>query len=96
MKGESVKRKKLAIAALAASLAVGTLAAQPAKAASTSLVIGSVLDIDKLDPHTATNFGTVRALGLPSAGTAQAERTGLQCARARCLVSSKKLLWCSL
>ncbi len=64
MKGEPVKRKKLAIAALAASLAVGTLAAQPAKAASTSLVIGSVLDIDKLDPHTATNFATVRALGL--------------------------------
>jgi len=64
MKGEPVKRKKLAIAALAASLAVGTLAAQPAKAASSSLVIGSVLDIDKLDPHTATNFATVRALGL--------------------------------
>ena len=42
----------------------GTLIATPAKAASSDLVIGSVLDIDKLDPHTATNFATVRALGL--------------------------------
>jgi peptide/nickel transport system substrate-binding protein len=82
LKGDSVKRKKLAIAALAASLAVGTLAAQPAKAASTSLVIGSVLDIDKLDPHTATNFATVRALGLVysslvEVGPANKLKTGL-------------------
>ena len=77
-----MKRKKLAIAALAASLAVGTLAAQPAKAESTSLVIGSVLDIDKLDPHTATNFATVRALGLVysslvEVGPANKLKTGL-------------------
>ena len=81
LKGDSVKRKKLAIAALAASLAVGTLAAQPAKA-STSLAIGSVLDIDKLDPHTATNFATVRALGLVyssliEVGPANKLKTGL-------------------
>ena len=42
----------------------GTIVSTPAKAASSELVIGSVLDIDKLDPHTATNFATVRALGL--------------------------------
>jgi peptide/nickel transport system substrate-binding protein len=81
LKGDSVKKKKLAIAALAASLAVGTLAAQPAKA-STSLAIGSVLDIDKLDPHTATNFATVRALGLVyssliEVGPANKLKTGL-------------------
>jgi peptide/nickel transport system substrate-binding protein len=81
MKGESVNKKKLAMAALVASLAVGTLAAQPAKA-STSLAIGSVLDIDKLDPHTATNFATVRALGLVyssliEVGPANKLKTGL-------------------
>ncbi len=64
LEGESMKSKKIAFGVLAASLALGTLAAQPARAAETSLVIGSVLDIDKLDPHTATNFATVRALGL--------------------------------
>lgn len=42
----------------------GVLVTQPAKAADSSLVIGSVLDIDKTDPHTATNFATVRGLGL--------------------------------
>ena len=61
---------------------MGTLAIQPAKAASTSLVIGSVLDIDKLDPHTATNFATVRALGLVysslvEVGPANKLKTGL-------------------
>jgi len=42
----------------------GILVSQPVRAAETSLVIGSVLDIDKTDPHTATNFATVRGLGL--------------------------------
>ena len=50
----------LAITAMLGGIFVG----QPAKAADTSLVIGSVLDIDKTDPHTATNFATVRGLGL--------------------------------
>jgi hypothetical protein len=59
-----VKKKNLLIGALVATLIGGSLIAHPAKAASTDLVIGSVLDIDKTDPHTATNFATVRALGL--------------------------------
>ncbi len=57
-------KNKLAIGAVIAALIGGSLIAQPAKAASNDLVIGSVLDIDKTDPHTATNFATVRALGL--------------------------------
>ena len=59
-----ISKKKIAISGLIAALIAGALVATPAKAASTDLVIGSVLDIDKLDPHTATNFATVRALGL--------------------------------
>ena len=59
-----ISKKKFAIGGLAFALMAGTLIATPAKAASSDLVIGSVLDIDKLDPHTATNFATVRALGL--------------------------------
>ena len=58
------KKKNLLIGALVATLIGSSLIAHPAKAASTDLVIGSVLDIDKTDPHTATNFATVRALGL--------------------------------
>ncbi|MEN9542559.1 MAG: hypothetical protein RJB54_568, partial [Actinomycetota bacterium] len=46
----------LAITAMLGGIFVG----QPAKAADSSLVIGSVLDIDKTDPHTSTNFATVR------------------------------------
>lgn len=59
-----ISKKKFAIGGLVVALMAGTLIATPAKAASSDLVIGSVLDIDKLDPHTATNFATVRALGL--------------------------------
>ena len=59
-----ISKKKIAISGLVAALMAGALIATPAKAVSTDLVIGSVLDIDKLDPHTATNFATVRALGL--------------------------------
>ena len=59
-----MSKKKFAIGGLVVALMAGTLIATPAKAASSDLVIGSVLDIDKLDPHTATNFATVRALGL--------------------------------
>lgn len=59
-----MRKNKLAIGAVIAALIGGTLIAQPAKAASNDLVIGSVLDIDRTDPHTATNFATVRALGL--------------------------------
>ena len=59
-----ISKKKIAIGGLVAALMAGALIATPAKAVSTDLVIGSVLDIDKLDPHTATNFATVRALGL--------------------------------
>ncbi len=59
-----INKRKIAISGLVAALMAGVLIVTPAKAASTDLVIGSVLDIDKLDPHTATNFATVRALGL--------------------------------
>jgi len=57
------KKKNLLIGALVATLIGGSLIAHPAKAASTDLVIGSVLDIDKTDPHTATNFATASRLG---------------------------------
>lgn len=60
--------RKIGVAGLALALVATAQVAQPAQAASTDLVIGSVLDIDKLDPHTATNFATVRALGLVYSG----------------------------
>ena len=63
-----MKMRKIGVAGLALALVATAQVAQPAQAASTDLVIGSVLDIDKLDPHTATNFATVRALGLVYSG----------------------------
>lgn len=65
---QRVKIRKIGVAGLALALVATVQVAQPATAASTDLVIGSVLDIDKLDPHTATNFATVRALGLVYTG----------------------------
>lgn len=59
-----MKLRKLRAGLAITALLGGVLIAQPAKAADTSLVIGSVLDIDKTDPHTSTNFATVRGLGL--------------------------------
>ncbi|MEY3434166.1 MAG: hypothetical protein RL057_546 [Actinomycetota bacterium] len=59
-----MKLRKLWTGVAIAAMFGGVLVTQPAKAADTSLVIGSVLDIDKTDPHTATNFATVRGLGL--------------------------------
>ena len=64
LKGALVRiTKKIAFSALATALVAGLMIAQPAKAA-TDLTIGTVLDIDKLDPHTSTNFETIRDLGL--------------------------------
>jgi peptide/nickel transport system substrate-binding protein len=59
-----VKLRKVRAGLAIAAMLGGVVAMQPAKASTTSLVIGSVLDIDRTDPHTATNFATVRALGL--------------------------------
>jgi len=59
-----ISKKRFLVGGVALALIAGTLVSTPAKAASSELVIGSVLDIDKLDPHTSTNFATVRALGL--------------------------------
>ena len=59
-----MKLRKLRAGLAITALLGGVLIAQPVKAADTSLVIGSVLDIDKTDPHTSTNFATVRGLGL--------------------------------
>jgi len=59
-----ISKKRFLVGGVALALMAGTLVSTPAKAASSEFVIGSVLDIDKLDPHTATNFATVRALGL--------------------------------
>ena len=47
-----MKLRKLRAGLAITALLGGVLIAQPAKAADTSLVIGSVLDIDKTDPHT--------------------------------------------
>jgi peptide/nickel transport system substrate-binding protein len=58
-----LRKKRFLVGGIAIALIAGTLVTTPAKA-NTELVIGSVLDIDKLDPHTSTNFATVRALGL--------------------------------
>lgn len=57
-------RKKIAVSTLAAALVVGVVVAAPAHAATKDLVVGMTLDIDKLDPQTATSFATIRALGL--------------------------------
>ncbi|MEN9325146.1 MAG: hypothetical protein RL414_900 [Actinomycetota bacterium] len=63
---ESKKRAKLLAVSLAATLSflgaasVGNISAQAAE----TVAIGISADIDKLDPHTSTNFATVRALGL--------------------------------
>ena len=46
-------------------MVAGVALVAPAQAASKDLAIGVTLDIDKLDPHTATSFSTVRMLGLP-------------------------------
>lgn len=59
-----MKLRKLRTGLAIVAMLGGVLVTQPAKAADSSLVIGSVLDIDKTDPHTATNFATVRGLGL--------------------------------
>jgi peptide/nickel transport system substrate-binding protein len=59
-----LRKKRFLVSGIAIALMAGNLVTTPAKAASSELVIGSVLDIDKLDPHTSTNFATVRALGL--------------------------------
>jgi len=59
-----VKLRRLWTGVAIAAMFSGVLVTQSAKAADTSLVIGSVLDIDKTDPHTSTNFATVRGLGL--------------------------------
>lgn len=59
-----MRLRKFTIGVSLLALLGGTALVQPAKAANTSLVIGSVLDIDKTDPHTSTNFATVRGLGL--------------------------------
>jgi peptide/nickel transport system substrate-binding protein len=58
-----LRKKRFLVGGIAIALIAGTLVTTPAKANS-EFVIGSVLDIDKLDPHTSTNFATVRALGL--------------------------------
>ena len=59
-----MKLRKLSTGIAIIAMLGGILVSQPVRAAETSLVIGSVLDIDKTDPHTATNFATVRGLGL--------------------------------
>ena len=57
-------RKKIAVIGVTAALVAGVAFVAPAQAASKDLVIGITLDIDKLDPQSATSFATVRALGL--------------------------------
>lgn len=49
---------------MVSALVAGVALVAPAHAASKDLAIGITLDIDKLDPQTATSFATVRALGL--------------------------------
>ena len=56
--------KKLAVFGISTAMVAGVAFVAPAQAASKDLAIGVTLDIDKLDPHTATSFSTVRALGL--------------------------------
>ena len=59
-----MKLRKLRTGLAIVAMLGGVLVTQPAKAADSSLVIGSVLDIDKTDPHTATNFATARMMSL--------------------------------
>lgn len=54
----------MAVVGLTAALVVGVALIAPAQAASKDLVVGVTLDIDKLDPQSATSFATLRALGL--------------------------------
>lgn len=61
------RRSKAIAFALASSLAVSTavgVGATSSQAAAQTVNIGISADIDKLDPHLATNFATVRVLGL--------------------------------
>jgi ABC-type transport system substrate-binding protein len=65
LEGEKVKlSKKLAIFSITTAMVAGVAFVAPAQAASKDLAIGVTLDIDKLDPHTATSFSTVRMLQL--------------------------------
>jgi peptide/nickel transport system substrate-binding protein len=65
LEGEKVKlSKKLAIFSITTAMVAGVAFVAPAQASSKDLAIGVTLDIDKLDPHTATSFSTVRMLGL--------------------------------
>jgi len=57
-------RRKIAVVGITTALIAGVVLVAPAQAASKDLVVGIVLDIDKLDPQAATSFATVRALGL--------------------------------
>ena len=62
-----IKRHKAIALALASSLTLFTAAsigATSSHAAAQTVNIGISADIDKLDPHLATNFATVRVLGL--------------------------------
>ena len=56
--------KKLAVFSITTAMVAGVAFVAPAQASSKDLAIGVTLDIDKLDPHTATSFSTVRMLGL--------------------------------
>lgn len=56
--------KKLAVFGISAAMVAGVAFVAPAHAATKDLAVGMVLDIDKLDPHTATSFATVKGLGL--------------------------------
>lgn len=56
--------KKIAVFGVSTAMMAGVAFVAPAQAASKDLAIGITLDIDKLDPHTATSFSTIRALGL--------------------------------
>ena len=56
--------KKLAVFSISTAMVAGVAFVAPAHAATKDLAVGMVLDIDKLDPHTATSFATVKGLGL--------------------------------
>ena len=56
--------KKIAIFSISTAMVAGVAFVAPAHAAPKDLAVGMSLDIDKLDPQTATGFATVKALGL--------------------------------
>ena len=73
------KKKRIQLLAIVAATAMATsgVGMSASHAAAQTVNIGISADMDKLDPHTSTNFATVRILGLVYSELVEST-TGLQ------------------